>query len=285
MKFRARDGRDPRELAAMDLTQHLGDKVSKTKYVKTMFDVIAPGYDAFTRIFSFGMDSMWKGTLIREAGKRTPGRPYIVDLACGTCDLGISLGRLAGSPLVLGIDLSGLMLSEAKVRATRESGRFVFAACDILALPLADSSVDVVTLGYGLRNTGDANLALAEVARVLKPRGVLANLDFHRPVGTVWREIFLWYMWNAGRLAGWLWHREPATYGYLAPSIRRYFSVPEFEAALALAGFEVEWRAKRLGGAIGIHVARRIVVSQRISGNWEADECRGKVEMSPFPAK
>jgi demethylmenaquinone methyltransferase/2-methoxy-6-polyprenyl-1,4-benzoquinol methylase len=264
LKFRARDGRDPRELDAMDLTQHLDDKVNKTKYVRTMFDVIAPGYDAFTRLFSFGMDRAWKAALIREASERTVERPRIVDLACGTGDLGIALARLTASPLVLGIDLSSQMLAEAKSRVTKESGIFLLAACDILALCLADASVDVVTIGYGLRNTGDASVALAEIARVLKPGGLLVNLDFHRPVGPLWRELFLWYMWNAGRIAGWLWHRQPATYGYLAPSIRRYFSIPEFEAALVRAGFEVEWRAKRLGGAIGIHIARRTGTCQRL---------------------
>jgi len=257
LKLRARDGRDPRELAAMDLSQHLGDKRTKTKYVRTMFDVIAPGDDLCTRLFSFGMDQSWKAVLIDEAKKRAVTQPLILDLACGTGDLGIALARRSTSPVVLGIDLSLPMLTEARSRVAGEPAVFVLAACDILSLCLPDASVDVISIGYGLRNTGDTTLALAEIARVLKPGGILANLDFNRPVGSVWRELFLWYMWHAGRVAGWLWHREPSTYGYLAPSIRRYLSIPEFEAALARTGFEVEYRARRLGGAIGIHVARR----------------------------
>ena len=65
----------------MDLDVHLGDKVQKTKYVSTMFDIIAPGYDKFTRVFSFGMDKNWKAALVEEAIKRARERPAILDLA------------------------------------------------------------------------------------------------------------------------------------------------------------------------------------------------------------
>jgi ubiquinone/menaquinone biosynthesis methyltransferase len=243
----------------MDLESHLADPASKTRYVRTMFDVVAPGYDRFVRAFSFGMDSGWKSALIRETARRLRVRPAILDLACGTGDLGIELGRLTQARFVVGLDLSSQMLAEARSRIRNEPEPFALVACDILATCLADSSVDVVTVGYGLRNTGDPRKALSEIARVLKPGGVLANLDFHRPVSRIWRELFLWYIRHAGRLGGWLWHREPATYGYIAPSIRRYLSIPEFEDALAAAGFEIEWRARPLGGAIAIHVARRRV--------------------------
>ena len=241
----------------MDLATHLDDPSRKTRYVRTMFDIVAPGYDRFTRAFSFGMDRSWKAALIVEAGKRTRQKATILDLACGTGDLGIALGRLTSAQLVVGADLSSNMLAEARTRAGNEQA-FALVACDILFTCLADSSVDVVTVGYGLRNTADPRKALAEIARVLKPGGVLASLDFHRPVSRVWRGLFLWYILHAGRLGGWLWHREPVTYGYIAPSIRRYFSVPEFEEALAEAGFAVEWRAQPLRGAIAIHISRRI---------------------------
>ena len=116
----------------------------------------------------------------------------------------------------------------------------------------------MVSIGYGIRNTADFDQSLREIARVLKPGGILLNLDFYKPIGRIWRELFLWYMWNAGRLAGWLWHREPIVYGYLAPSIRRFMTLPEFETALKTSGFKIKWQASRLGGGIGIHVARRV---------------------------
>jgi len=237
----------------MDVHAYLDDKVLKPKYVATMFDVIAPGYDAFTRLFSFGMDRGWKDLLVAEGARRAAKRPVIADLACGTGDLGTRLARLLGARLAVGFDFSPKMLAEASAGLT-------LVACDMLKLCLRDQSVDVVSIGYGLRNTVDVRLALQECARVLRPGGILLNLDFYKPAGAAWREVFLWYMWNVGRIAGWLWHREPLAYGYIALSIRRYLTMPEFESELTGAGFAVEWRASRLGGGIGLHVARRLTV-------------------------
>jgi len=257
IKLKARDGRNPKELAAMDISYHLDDKRRKTSYVRTMFDIIAPGYDKFTRLFSFGMDSAWKARLIAEATKRAVAQATVLDLACGTGDFGIELARCVSARLALGFDLSPQMLCEAKLRVEKKASRLMLVGCDIMSLCLGDETIDVVSIGYGLRNTADVTMALREISRVLRPGGLLVNLDFHQPEGAVWRELFLWYMWNAGRFAGWLWHREPATYGYLAPSIRRYLTIPEFERELARADFKIEWRGSKLGGAIGMHVARR----------------------------
>jgi len=257
LKTKATDGRDPRELAAMDITTYLDDKEIQPMYVRTMFDVIAPGYDAFTRVFSFGMDVQWKSLLVGEALKRMPMRPCILDVACGTGDLGMKLASQTSPSLALGLDFSLQMLTEAK-RRTSQEGEFFLAGSDMLHLCIRDGSVDVVSMGYGLRNAADPVLALREVARVLKPGGIFANLDFYQPAGRVWRRLFLPYIWCAGRLAGWLWHREPITYGYIAESIRRYLTIADFERLLGEVGFTVEWSAHPLAGAIGIHIARKL---------------------------
>ena len=106
VRLRARDGRDPRELATMDINVHLDNKALKTKYVTVLFDTIAPGYDLFTRLFSFGMDQAWKALLLREGASRAAECPRIVDLACGTGDLGTELARRTGASLAMGLDVS-----------------------------------------------------------------------------------------------------------------------------------------------------------------------------------
>lgn len=258
IRLKPRDGRDPRELAAMDINAHLNDKELKGKYVSTMFDVLAPGYDLFTRVFSFGMDRRWKAQLIEEGARRVDKASHVVDLACGTGDFVAALTRRTKATVALALDFSLQMLIEAKRRARSKAIDVDFVACDMLQLCIRDRSTDIVSIGYGIRNTSDFNEALREIARVLRPGGVLLNLDFYKPTQRVWRELFLWYMWHAGRLAGWLWHREPMVYGYLSPSIRRYMTIHEFETALTSAGFQIEWRQSRLGGGIGLHVARRM---------------------------
>ncbi len=242
----------------MDLDVHLNDERLKNKYVSTMFDIMAPGYNVFTRLFSLGMDKGWKRRLIEEGARRAPANPRLLDLACGTGDLGIALAGRTGAAVALGLDLSPVMLSEADARIRAHGGRLKLAACDMLRLCLADRSVDAVSIGYGIRNTGDVHGSLREIARVLRPGGILLNLDFYKPVGRLWREVFLRYLWYSGCASGWFFHREPMVYGYIAHSIRRFVTIPEFESALEAAGFAVEWRSANLGGAIGLHVARRL---------------------------
>jgi demethylmenaquinone methyltransferase/2-methoxy-6-polyprenyl-1,4-benzoquinol methylase len=257
-QWKARDGRNPRELAEMGTALHLEDGAFKERYVSTLFDILAPGYDSFTRLFSFGMDRFWKARLIQEGTRRLGKLPCILDIACGTGDLASSLDDCTESPFILGLDASLEMLREATRRLRNREEHMRFAACDMQQLCVRDHCADMVSMGYGLRNTVDLDQALREIARVLKPGGVFINLDFYRPAQRAWRELFLWYMWHAGRFAGWLWHREPMVYGYLAPSIRAYATIPEFESALRSAGFQIEWSGSRLGGAVGLHVARRM---------------------------
>ena len=258
MRLRSRHGKNPEELGALDVETYLDDKTLKRKFVNTMFDILAPGYDAFTRIFSFGMDRRWKARLIEEGIQRAKETNTIVDLACGTGDFAFAITRHTESVLILGLDFSLPMLQEAQRRAQKQGVSISFSACDILQLGVRSKIADVVSIGYGLRNTSDVSKALSEIARIIKPGGVLINLDFYKPAGRLWRELFLWYMWQAGRVAGWIWHREPIVYGYLAPSIRRYLTIVEFEDALIGEGFKIEWRQSRLGGAVGLHVARKM---------------------------
>lgn len=175
IKFKARDGRAPQELAAMDMAAYLGDKHRKKHYIQVMFETIAPGYDSFTRFFSFGMDKKWKEALLAETERRTPEHAFILDLACGTGDLGIQLARRTGATRSVGLDLSQLMLGQARDRSAKENISFRLAACDMLQLCVPEASVDVVTIGYGLRNTADVSLALREVARCSSPRGSLPS--------------------------------------------------------------------------------------------------------------
>lgn len=257
VRFKARAGRDPKELGVLDMDTHLKDERLKQKYVSTMFDILAPGYDTFTRVFSFGMDRGWKQRLIREGAARAGKAPLILDLACGTGDLCAALAHVTQSPLALGFDLSPKMLFEATRRANGNGNILHFAVANMLTLPMPDASIDLVSIGYGIRNTHEPDRALREIARVLRPGGLLLNLDFYRPTNALWRELYLGYMSVAGNAAGWLWHREPITYGYLAPSIRRFLTMPAFEQALDRAGLNLEWRASYLIGALGLHVARK----------------------------
>jgi demethylmenaquinone methyltransferase/2-methoxy-6-polyprenyl-1,4-benzoquinol methylase len=257
------DARDdqlpPTPLGDLNLEAHLADPALKQQFVTPMFDVIAPRYDRFTRVFSFGMDRRWKAEVVdwMRSAIRTESR--VLDLACGTGDLAFAAAERATQGTVLGLDASSKMIELARRRATREAplGNVQFEVGDISCLAVDAASVDAITAGYGLRNVPQYEVAVREIARVLKPGGVLATLDFYRPESLVWRSLFLAYLRAAGNWVGWLWHREPVVYGYIAPSIDHFVSWQRFSMTLERHGLRVESVRRKLLGGVALHFARR----------------------------
>ena len=257
------DGRDDQlpsaALGDLDLEAHLADPALKQQFVTPMFDTIAPRYDRFTRVFSFGMDRRWKAELIEWIRPAIGPESRVLDLACGTGDLAFAAAERAVRGSVRGLDASTKMIALARERAAREAphGNVQFEVGDMSSLDTDASSVDAITAGYGLRNVPQYEVAVREIARVLKPGGVLATLDFYRPESVVWRSVFLAYLRVAGNWVGWLWHREPVVYGYIAPSIDHFVSWQRFSATLERNGLRVESVRVRLLGGVALHFARR----------------------------
>jgi len=245
-------------LRDLDLDRHLADPGLKQAYVTPMFDLIAPRYDAFTRRFSFGMDVRWKRDLLRRAAAAIPPGGRVADVASGTGDLAFRLAHLRPDLHVTALDIAPRMLELAAARRHREGAANVtVSAGDLAALGVASGSCDAVTAGYALRNAPSWQEALGELARILRPGGLLFTLDFYRPESAVWRTVFLEWLWLAGRCVGWWWHREPMAYGYIARSIDHFVSAERFAATLATAGFDVTAVRRFLGGGIAIHQAVR----------------------------
>jgi demethylmenaquinone methyltransferase/2-methoxy-6-polyprenyl-1,4-benzoquinol methylase len=203
------------------------------------------------------MDAGWKRDVVRlalSASERRGSSAVVADLACGTGDLAFALsseGRFA-----LGLDASGEMLRRAASRARTVNGAGPrLAAADMSALPLPDGSVDVVTVGYGLRNASRLDTTLDEIARILRPGGHLVALDFYKPLSVLWRRLFLGYLAVAGNAYGWAWHREPAAYGYIPRSIARFVTASELSIELVRRGFVVYHERRHLLGGICVHAA------------------------------
>ncbi|HVZ48887.1 MAG TPA: ubiquinone/menaquinone biosynthesis methyltransferase [Gemmatimonadaceae bacterium] len=247
-------------LRDFDLARHLADPALKPRFVTPMFDLVAPRYDEFTRVFSFGMDRPWKRELVTAARAHAPAARTVLDVACGTGDIAFAMAAAYPGAAVRGVDASARMLALARRRASHDGGRnagVVFEPGDLADLPADDASCDLVTAGYAFRNAPAVAPAVAEAARVLRPGGILAVLDFYRPALAPWRVAFTWYLQAAGNLVGWWWHREPLAYGYIAHSVRAHDTVAEFSARLEGAGFDVLEVRTHLGGGIALHLARR----------------------------
>lgn len=243
---------------AQDLDAAMADAARKQDVVTPMFDVIAPRYDAFTRLFSFGMDGTWKVDLVASVAARAAAARRALDLACGTGDIGFMLASRLPALQMTGVDPSAEMLAIARTRiAATDASRLSFALGEMASLPAETASVDVLTAGYGFRNVPDLDAAVRECARVLRPGGVLGSLDFFVPRNALWRALFLGYLRVSGDIVGWWWHRTPAIYGYIARSIAAFVTIEEFTAVLQRHGFQVVETRRMLFGGIGLHVAVR----------------------------
>ena len=230
----------------------LSSPETKAPYVRRLFHTIADRYDLITRLLSFGRDRHWKLRLVALAEPRVDSAA--LDLACGTGDIAFELAQRGLR--VTGLDLTHRMLELAQARNTG-ANRVRFVTGDMMALPFADGSFDLVTTGYGIRNVPRIEPALAEIRRVLRPGGRFLSLDFDRPANRLVRTVYLSYLTVVGSALGWVLHRDPDTYRYIPESIRRYPGAAGVAAQLRRDGFANARVIPVLGGLMAIHVASR----------------------------
>ncbi|HEX4521014.1 MAG TPA: ubiquinone/menaquinone biosynthesis methyltransferase [Gaiellaceae bacterium] len=211
--------------------------------VRTMFDRIAPVYDAMNRVMTVGLDLRWRRLASSSAVR--PG-DRVLDAACGTGDLALA-DLHAGAASVTGLDFSPGMLE----RARRKAPELDWVEGDLLALPFEDGSFDSATVGFGVRNVADLELGLAELRRVVRPGGRLAILEITRPRGALRPFFSLWF----DRIVPLVGRVLPggAAYSYLPASVARFPVAEELAAMLERAGFErVEFRLLA-GSIIALH--------------------------------
>jgi ubiquinone/menaquinone biosynthesis methyltransferase len=222
---------------------------SKRQYVRTLFATIADRYDLITAVLSYGQDARWKAKLVSIADVRAGERA--LDLAAGTGDIAFALAAKGAKTVALDLTHRMLQLAQAKSRAAS------FITGDMIGLPFRSASFDLVTTGYGLRNVPDLNMAIDEIARVLKPGGRLLSLDFNRPENAIVRAAYLLYLTVVGSTLGFILHRDPDTYRYIPESIRRYPGARGVADRLASRGFDQVTVVPLLFGLMSLHIAQR----------------------------
>jgi demethylmenaquinone methyltransferase/2-methoxy-6-polyprenyl-1,4-benzoquinol methylase len=218
----------------------LPDSDHKPAYVREMFTRIAARYDLANDAMTLGHHRSWKAAIVRAVAPR-PGERAL-DLATGTGDIAVRLARAVGpTGTVVGLDLTPAMLDVARARA----GHITWQEGDMLSLPFADASFDVVTIGFGLRNTADVSRALAEAARVLAPGGRLASLDLAKPRRRWIAPFINAYSYGVVPTIGSWVGGDGDAYRYLPASNETFPTPDELAAKLGALGF-VETRAKEL---------------------------------------
>jgi demethylmenaquinone methyltransferase/2-methoxy-6-polyprenyl-1,4-benzoquinol methylase len=203
-----------------------------------MFDRIAPAYDFLNHLLSFGRDICWRRRLANSVVKDKKLR--ILDLATGTGDVLISL--LNKNPNIaeaVGLDVSEKMLVLCRRKITRRklTNRIKLIRADVTANDLGDGSFDVVTIGFGIRNTPDAFKTLTEIHRLLKKNGTALILEFSMPPNRILRSFYLCYLRFFVPLLGRLLSGDNQAYLYLDTSIENFHRIEDFCRLIQKAGF------------------------------------------------
>lgn len=210
---------------------------TKKEEVREMFDNIAPRYDLLNHTLSMSIDRLWRRRVVNLVRRSRPRR--ILDVATGTGDLAIAMARRIRDVQVLGVDLSEAMLAVArrKVEARGLDNRIVLDRGDAEHLAVADASVDVATVAFGVRNFGDLAAGLREMARTIKPGGQVVILEFSRPRNRAFRALYEFYSYKILPRIGGLVSRDKRAYEYLPASVGEFPAPERFMEMMAAAGF------------------------------------------------
>lgn len=227
-----------------------------TERVRGIFGRIADSYDTFNLLSSLGIDRVWRRATVKAAHLTTGIRA--LDLCAGTGDLAIALARTDLPREVVGTDFAPEMLAVAERKVAGWTGhtKISFSVADAQALPFPDSSFDVVTVAFGVRNLPDRAANFREVHRVLKPGGRYIVLEFSRPPLGAWRGLYHFYLRNViPTLGGALSGGDRESFQYLNDSILRFPDQPTLAAELRAAGFTaIDW-TNLTGGIVAVHSA------------------------------
>jgi demethylmenaquinone methyltransferase/2-methoxy-6-polyprenyl-1,4-benzoquinol methylase len=232
-------------------------------WVRDMFGRIAGRYDLLNHLLSFNIDRTWRNRAVKRVAKilvRPDAR--VLDMCCGTGDVFLALDaehkrRGSGSSLILGSDFCHPMLVEANRKAGRRGARTPLFEADSLALPLADSSLDLITVAFGFRNLASYERGMREMLRVLKPGGVAAILELSQPKTPVFAPVYAFFSGNVMPWVGGLLSGSREAYTYLPESVRKFPGAEELATQMQRAGFStVEFERMTLG-AVALHIGTK----------------------------
>ena len=223
-----------------------------------MFDAIAPRYDLLNHVLSAGLDVRWRARAIKELRLRPGSR--VIDLCTGTGDLAVAAVQAQPSTSVVGVDFAGemLRLAHSKVSSLGLQRSIRVVRGDGTRIPLADASFDAATIGFGIRNVVEPRAALAELARVLRPGGRLAILEFGQPRVPGIKTAYAWYFRYLLPLVGKVVSKHQSAYSYLPASVGTFPSAIEFSSIIAATGFSQVYTVPLSFGIVYLYVAERV---------------------------
>ena len=222
-------------------TTHFGftdiPETEKAGRVQGVFNSVASKYDVMNDAMSLGIHRVWKDAMMDWLAPR-PGQ-RLLDVAGGTGDISFRFLKRAGHGHATVLDLTEPMLVEGRKRADAAAmaEQLDWVVGDAMALPFPDSTFDVYTISFGIRNVTRPQEALNEAFRVLKPGGRLMVLEFSQIPNDMMQKAYDLYSFNIIPRMGQMIDGDRDSYQYLVESIRKFPDQETFLGMLRAAGF------------------------------------------------
>ena len=229
----------------------------KQNLINDVFNSVAPSYDIMNDLMSLGVHRLWKETLLDWMAPRP--NQVLADLAGGTGDIALRFVQRGGQFAYI-IDINQQMLASGQKRKVMGNykNKLNWLCGDAQAIPLADNSVDRVTIAFGLRNVPDRTKALKQITRILKPGGRFCCLEFSHVRNQLLSAIYDKWSFDVLPRLGHLIAGDSQSYQYLVESIRQFPSQAELSLMMADAGMS-QIKVKTLSGGIAaIHSGWKI---------------------------
>jgi demethylmenaquinone methyltransferase/2-methoxy-6-polyprenyl-1,4-benzoquinol methylase len=227
----------------------------KVKLVGQVFDSVANRYDVMNDAMSFGIHRLWKRIALEHTGLRRGMKA--LDLASGTGDLALKMAGLVGDKgQVILSDINAHMLGEGRAKLDNAGviQNVDYCLANAQYLPFPNNHFDCVTIGFGLRNVTDKAMALAEMARIIKPGGRVVVLEFSKPISPIISKAYDLYSFTALPALGKLLAKDADSYRYLAESIRMHPDQEALRSMMLDQGFDQVDVHNLTLGVVAIHI-------------------------------
>ena len=203
------------------ITPYKDSSLGKKEQVAQMFDNISGNYDGLNRVISLGIDVKWRNKVVALVAEKKP--ETILDIATGTGDLVILMTKTSAKKII-GLDISAGMLEvgKKKIEAKNLSDKIEMVLGDSENMPYPDNYFDAITVSFGIRNFENLEKGLAEIYRVLKPKGIFVILETSVPTKFPFKQGYTFYTKFILPIIGKIFSKDNNAYGYLSESAANF---------------------------------------------------------------
>lgn len=239
------------------VTPYKDSQLNKKEQVEQMFDNISENYDDLNRVISLGSDLKWRRKVVKIVADKNPNS--ILDIATGTGDLAIKFADKTKAEKIVGLDLSEGMLKEARLKISKKpiSNKLEFVKGDAENLPFETNSFDAITVSFGIRNFENLEKGLAEILRVLKPKGVFVILETSVPTKFPFKQGYNVYSKFVLPTVGKIFSKDKVAYKYLSESASVFPFGEELNNILTKTGFKEVKNNPQTFGVATIYTATK----------------------------